>query len=421
MDESSIRHLRALGPSLAGYVRPGSRDNAIIARLIGQGLPVGAGIVFDSANPARSADLRSAASEAELECVLDPRSVELSTVGGFDRSSIASLPWAGSAPHQPSDLAGSDRTQFVQRVATAAVETGASAVLAPTHFLDGLSPWLAVDVVLASILRDALDQLGAKSVAIYYPLVTTLQVARSSGLGTRIRRSLKDLAEEGVIDAIWLRIHPFGTTSAGPLSLTRYVDFARSLHPVGVPLVGDRTGTVGLALLGFNAVGGIESSVTFGDRYDHGALKKPSTGSGFVPPPRVYLQEVGAMVDRSVAEGLYERRGIKGRHQCGIGCCPRGIADTLGDPRRHFLVNRASEISRLSAVPEGARPEHYLSNWLRPASDRMIQVVKAAPNLAGHRVRLDNWRMTLTKLLDEGAPTASVALAPTGRRLRRTA
>lgn len=421
MDESSIRHLKALGPPLAGYVRAGSRDNAIIARLISQGLPVGAGIVYDAANSARSADLRSAAHEAGLECVLDPKSVELSTVGGFDRSSIASLPWAGSAPHQPADLEGSNRTQFVELMAIAAVETGASAMLAPTHFLDELSPWLSVDTVLASMLREALDRLGAKNVAIYYPLVTTLQVARSSGFGTRIRRSLERLADEGVIDAIWLRIHPFGTTSAGPLSLTRYVDFARSLHSIGVPLVGERTGTVGLALLGFNAVGGIESSVTFGDRYDHGALKKPSTGSGFVPPPRVYLQEVGAMVDRSVAAGLYERRGIKGRHQCGIGCCPRGIVDTLDDPRRHFLVNRASETSRLSAVPEGARPEHYLSTWLRPASDRMIQVVKAAPSLAGHRVRLDNWRMTLMKLLDEGAPVASVALAPTGRRLRRTA
>lgn len=41
MDESSIRHLRALGPPLAGYLAgymgPGSRDNAIVARLISQG------------------------------------------------------------------------------------------------------------------------------------------------------------------------------------------------------------------------------------------------------------------------------------------------------------------------------------------------------------------------------------------------
>jgi len=421
VDESSIRHLRALGPPLAGYVRPGSRDNAIIARLISQGLPVGAGIVYDAANPARSVDLRSAADEAGLERVLDPKSVELSTVGGFDRSTIASLPWAGSGPHQPADLAGSNGTRFAELIAIAAVETGASALLAPTHFLDELSPWLPVDEALASILRDALDRLGAKNVAIYYPLVTTLKGARSTRFGTRIRRSLERLAKSGVIDAIWLRIHPFGTTSAGPLSLSRYLDFARSLHSVGVPLVGERTGTVGLALLGFNAVGGIESSVTFGDRYDHGGLMKVSTGSGFVPPPRVYLQEVGAIVDLSVAAALYERRGIKGRHQCANECCPRGIADTLSDPRRHFLVNRAAEISRLSAVPEVARPEHYLSTWLRPASDRMIQVVKAAPDLAGHRVRLDNWRLTLTKLLDEGAPAASAALVPTGRRLGRTA
>ena len=165
MDESSIRHLRALGPPLAGYVRPGSRDNAIIARLISQGLSVGAGIVYDAAYPARSADLRSAANEAGLERVLDPKSVELSTVGGFARSTIASLPWAGSAPHQPADLAGSNRTQFAELIAIAAVETGASAVLAPTHFLDELSPWLPVDEVIAHPPARA-DRLGAKNVAI---------------------------------------------------------------------------------------------------------------------------------------------------------------------------------------------------------------------------------------------------------------
>jgi hypothetical protein len=422
MQHGSIRHLRAVGPPLAGYLRPGSRDCAVLARLIAQGLPVGAGVVYDPSKLDRSEDLRDAAAKAELERVLDPRSVELSTPGGFERSGIKNLPWAGDRPHRPVDLSGSDGDRFVAAIAEAAIRSGATAVLSPTHFVDALPPdWLRVDMDLTLGLRQALDRVGGEHVAVYYPVATTLRAARSNSIGQRIRRVLEDLTDIGAVDAVWLRIHPFGTTSAGPLSLSRYIQYAQSLHEIGVPLVAERTGTIGLALLAFNAVGGIESSVTYGDRYDHQSLVRPSSGSGFIPPPRVYLQEVGTLADRSVAQELYERRGIRGRHQCSGSCCPRGVADTLSDPRRHFIVSRAAEISQLTSVPEVGRPDSYMATWLRPASDRMIQVVKASPRLATHRERLDSWRMTLTKFLDEGVVVPSASLVPTGRRLRRSA
>lgn len=422
MQHGSIRHLRAVGTPLAGYLRPGSRDSAVLARLIAQGLPVGSGVVYAPSSLDRSEDLRDAAARAELERIMDPRSVELSTQGGFDRSGIQALPWAGEHPHRPVDLTGIDGERFVAAIAEAAVQSGATAVLSPTHFLDQQPPdWLRVDRELTLALRRVLDRAGGEHIAIYYPVATTLRAARSNTIGRRIRSVLKDLTDVGVIDAVWLRIHPFGTTSAGPLNLTRYIEYSQSLQELGVPLVAERTGTIGLALLAFNAVGGIESSVTYGDRYDHQALVRPSSGSGFVPPPRVYLQEVGAMTDRSVAQELYERRGIRGRHQCSTACCPRGVADTLSDPRRHFIVSRATEISQLTSVPEVGRPDSYMANWLRPASDRMIQVVKASPRLATHRERLDSWRMTLTKILDEGVAVPAASLVPTGRRLRRSA
>jgi hypothetical protein len=422
MQQGSIRHLRAVGPALAGYLRPGSRDSGVLARLISQGLPVGSGVVYDPTKLDRSEDLRDAAATAGLERIMDPRSVELSTLGGFDRSGIQTLPWAGNRPHRPVDLTGDEGRRFVVAIADVAIESRATAVLSPTHFLEHSPPdWLRVDRTLTLELRQALDQAGGEHVAIYYPVVTTLRVARSNTLGRRIRDVLEDLARAGAIDAAWLRIHPFGTASAGPLNLSRYIEYAQSLQEIGVPLVAERTGTIGLALLGFNAVGGIESSVTYGDRYDHRSLTRPSSGSGFVPPPRVYLQEVGAMADKGVAEALYERRGIRGRHQCSAFCCPRGTTDTLSDPRRHFIVSRTAEISRLTSVPDVGRPESYMADWLRPASDRMIQVVKAAPRLASHRERLDNWRMTLTKILDDGVTMPATSLIPTGRRVRRSA
>lgn len=422
MKPTSIRHLNAVSPPLAGYLRPGWRDGAKLESLISQGLPVGAGIIYDPAILDRTVGLREEAKAAHLERVLDPRTVELSTIGGFGRASIGSLPWAGDRPHVPADLdnAASART-LTDQIAHLALETGASAVLAPTHYIAPHPAWLAVDHTLSVALRSSLDRLGADDMPIYYPLVTTLQVGLSANVGARIIQSLASLVETNVVDAVWLRIHAFGTTSAGPVNLRRYVRFAQQLHSLNVPIVAEKTGTVGLALAGFNAVGGIESSVTYGDRYDHNALTKPPSDGGRIPSPRVYLQEVGALVPKSVALDLLERRGIKGRHQCDAACCPRGVTDTIADPRRHFVVSRADELARLSAIPDLVRPEQYLASWLRPASDRMIQLEKAEPALGAHRARLDRWRTALSTMLERNEVPASASPVPEGRRMRRSA
>lgn len=297
------------------------------------------------------------------------------------------------------DDAASART-LTDQIAHLALDTGASAVLAPTHFIASHPAWLAVDHALAVALRSSLDDLGAEDVLIYYPLVTTLQVGLSFNVGTRTIQSLASLVESSIVDAVWLRIHAFGTTSAGPVNLRRYLRFAQQFHSLNVPIVAEKTGTVGLALAGFNAVGGIESSVTYGDRYDHRALTKPPSDGGRIPSPRVYLQEVGALVPKPVALDLLERRGIKGRHQCAAACCLRGVTDMIADPRRHFVVSRADELARLSAIPDLVRPEQYLASWLRPASDRMIQLEKAEPSLGAHRARLDRWRTALSTMLE---------------------
>lgn len=416
---ANIRHLRAVGPPLGGYLRPGHRDGALLAKLITQGFDVGTGIVLDPALTDRTVELRDAARAAGIELVADPRSVELSMPGGFARSSISSLPWAGGSPHTYADLKHSGGDELCRSIAVHVVETGVSAVLAPTHFLDSVPDWLSLDSHLARKLRSELDSLGADQVAIYYPLVSTLR-ALSNGRSTeRIAAGLSMLAREGVIDAVWLRLHPFGTSSAGPINLRRYILLAQDLAAIGLPLVGEKTGTVGLVLLAFNAVGAIESSITYGDRFDVRALQRPSDGKGFIPPPRVYLSNIGALVKKSTAEALLDKPILRGRHSCQSACCPRGYRDMLDDPRRHFVVSRSLEVARISKVPAGARPEHYLTTWLRPASDRAVQVAKADPDLIVHRERLDNWRVTLSTMLESAGSKASPGvLVPTGRRLR---
>lgn len=73
----------------------------------------------------------------------------------------------------------------------------------------------------------------------------------------------------------------------------------RALHVLGVPLVAEHSGTVGVALLAFGAVGGIESGITIAEGVNlDGYLKLPKPDvKPFAPAPRVYLHEIGAFLD----------------------------------------------------------------------------------------------------------------------------
>jgi len=178
------------------------------------------------------------------------------------------------------------------------------------------------------------------------------------------------------IRPISLRMHAFGSTSSGRLNLRRYVKAARRLHAVGLPVIGERTGTVGLALMALGCVAGIESSVTHGERCDIRTLQRePRPGRpGFAPPLRVYLPGIGAFLNREPA----------------------------------------AEVHELAAVPVDLRTDHYMTSWLRPASDRAIRAARILPQLAKQRKRLDDWRETLSEIRSADAaerPSVSPSIA----------
>lgn len=89
---------------LGAYVRPLERDCRHTAALIAQGFPVGTGIVVDACSPGRGRDLRSCARDTRQEVVLDPRPVELSTVGdtAVRRAGLAMvIAWTGGVLISP--------------------------------------------------------------------------------------------------------------------------------------------------------------------------------------------------------------------------------------------------------------------------------------------------------------------------------
>lgn len=411
------RFLRPAPQELGHYLRPNRNDHRVLLQLLSENRLNISGLVLDPCLWSRHEELAREARANRLEVILDTRSVELSTAGGFARSGISELPWAGSSPHDR-DLSEATIALIAEQIAEFAVNRSCSAVLAPTHFIErGNDEWLHLDRLLTEALRGELDRVSARRMPIYYPLILHSSVLRDDMSRLRIKRVLSHLP----IDALWLRVHPFGTNSAGPSALSRYIHGARDFHDLGLPIVGERTGTIGLPLLAFGVVGGIESGITYGEGFDIGPYRRVEEGNGFLPPPRIYLQQLECFLSRRLASSLFDHRGTRSIFGCqDVACCPRGISDTIRDPRRHFVVRRASEVHSLSVVPQAIRATVYMDRMLRPASDRMVTAIRAVPELDTHRERLDSWRATLSVLLEQDREMAVTHSAiPQGHRMER--
>ncbi len=417
---SISRLLHIAQPPLAWYVRVGRNDHKCVLQVLSERPRVLTGIVSSPAHVDRHADLRAEATRQRVEVVLDPLALELSAPRATEMRGLSRLPWAGTSPHATSDLRGAGGLRMVEKIARFVAEHGYTSVLAPAHLVTSSSdPWLAIDRDLVTALRAALDKCGLEQVPVYYPLVVDSPCWRAMGERFRLVAALRDLP----VDAIWLRIHGFGGRSSGP-ALRRYVEACQDFMSLGVPLVGERIGTAGPAMLAFGAVGGIESGVTIGEQFNARTLfRERRSGRGFLPPPRVYLREIGAFLTRSQATAFFDVRGTKSRFGCRFdSCCRRGVSDTLRDPRRHFLIQRGAEVAGLSKAPPHLRASMYLDDFLRPASDLVVRAAQISPALERHRATLESWRYTLGVLEGDGKKLA-LSAPPEGRRLlaRKTA
>lgn len=419
--ELQPRRLRPVDTPPGLFLRLGRNDHKAVLQMLAEGRTSMSGAVFDACLVDRHDDLRAEMRALHLEAVLDPRSVELATPGGLLRPALSELPWAGDlVPHSAKHLAGPAGRALADTLANFVVDRGFSAVLAPTHYLQGATdPWLAVDRELVRHLRRELDALGGHDIPIYYPLALPAKVLRDKRQRGTVVAALAGLE----IDALWLRLHPFGTTSSGPIALRGYIEGCRALHVLGVPLIGEHTGTVGLPLLAFGAVGGIENGVTYGERYDvSGLLRPPANQNPFSPPPRVYIKQLGTFLSRAQAQAFFAQPRMKSAFACrDTSCCRRGIVDMDADPRRHFLIQRLSEVRQLGDAPVSLRAGIYLDDFLRPATDLALLAARAEPTLEPTRLRLESWRNTLGALQrTQGAISYSIAPEGHRNRTRRT-
>ncbi|MEK6190735.1 MAG: hypothetical protein AABM41_00260 [Chloroflexota bacterium] len=411
---AQLKLLPPAKPRLGLYLRPGRNDHTVFEQLLAEDRAV-SGLVLDSRLYARQADLRDALIRNGVHAVLDTDFMEAATPGGSVLAGIADLPWAALVTSDPADMHGEVARKLANLVADRVTAGSFSAVLAPTHLLESASDaWFAVDRAVASALRAELDRRQLRDVAIFYPLAIPGTVLRDGTQRAIVIEALKSIE----IDAVWLRIHPFGTTSAGPIALRGYIEACWDLHRVGVPLVAERSGTIGVALMAFGAVGGIESGITLGERFDARSLTGPRNPDAkpFSHAPRVYIQGIGAFLVRASADSLFQNRQMQAALACrDSACCRRGVIDMIKDPRRHFVLRRVGEVDRIGSAPADHRPGIYLEDFLRPATDLALRASRVLPELVPAHQRLESWRFTLGAI--ERAGIISVSDPAVGQRV----
>lgn len=360
------------------------------------------GVIFDPTQNDVHEELRIEIGKRNLEVVLDPKIMELASLGGFS-GQRTNLPWAGERRHVPADLRGRSADDVADAIAQFVALHGYSAVLAPSHYLENGAEgqWCDVDSQLTIKLRDRLDKAGCKEVAIFYPFATSTKVFYDPAQ----RRKLKDVLCNLPIDQLWLRIQSFGGSS-GHLTLRRYIEACRDLHALPFPLIAEKTGNIGLALLAFGAVGGIDSGVSSGERFDFKRLTHESNaGPRFSPHRRVYIPTLGLFLPRDNAKNFFAHRTLKANFACAnTDCCRRGADSMIADPRRHFVLTRMGEVSSLSNFPPTLRPTEYLERVLRPATDKLGRAMQydldksLKSTLERTRRKLDGWRDTLGEM-----------------------
>lgn len=400
MDPLVPRLIREIPPPLGLYFRPGLNDHWECLKLLAESHRDFSGLVFDATLDTRQDELRRQTLRRGLDAILDTRAMELATPSGFT-GGRANLAWAGERPHQPADLGAQVGQDMIGKIVDHVQRRSYTALLAPSHYVTNPnSPWLPVDRDLTIELRRRLPSSGPSRVALYYPLAVPGKLLRDP----EQRGALKHFLQTLPIDALWLRINGFGSECRS-VALAGYIEACRDLLTLDLPIVAEKSGTVGLALLAYGAVGGIESGVTIGETCDISHwLREPTADSGFAPGPRVYVAELQMLLKREQARELLESRSARSLACRDPSCCRHGAKDMIGSPRRHFLITRMSEVARLSQVSVEVRPNVYLDEILRPATDRVMRLIRTQFSESTKRRlerkydTLESWRQTLGRL-----------------------
>ena len=190
-------------------------------------------VVVDAAAFKRQADFISALRTSGRELILDTNVAELSSVGRFE-GAVREAPWANpDGIITASNLVGANERNVLGAIARFAVANSLQRVLAPTHFLSGVSDlWFETDLEATARLRALLDMEGGKGIALDYPVLLSNATLNDQAERKAIMSALRSSPAE----SIWLRISGFGA-EATPAGIRKYITAAHDFHHVAKPIL----------------------------------------------------------------------------------------------------------------------------------------------------------------------------------------
>lgn len=394
------RAIRPAPDPLGLYLCPGHNGHSVMLDTLASGNTGCFGGVFDPTKLKLQAELKDQALKRKLDVILDPKTLQSATPGGFT-DALGKLPWGIGRPHLRSDFEGTSGRRLISELADFACGEGFTQVISPSHLLNSVNDhWLRLDTESTIRLRESLDRKGCTDMPIIYQLAMPYSILRDRAQRGQIIKSLRLVPGA----AIWLKIDGFGSDSSAT-AVRNYIEAATEFHQLGVPVIADHVGgIVGLALLAFGAVGGISHGITLSERFNARSWKQVRSFGSFGQSRRVYVPSIDSMLKVADAKALIESSGrSRAYFACNdTNCCPRGVKDMLENPGRHFLLQRMKEVSGLSLIPETLRSQRFLDQHLRPATDKALAAAnikwdneKMTKKMQANRKRLDQIRIAL--------------------------
>ncbi|MGH8533235.1 MAG: hypothetical protein ACREV1_11065 [Gammaproteobacteria bacterium] len=411
------RSVRPAPDPIGLYFWLGRNDHLEVLNFIASGEAACCGFVFDPTLLKRHQDLREQVLNRRLDAILDPKTQQSATPGGYNNR-LGDLPWGVRRPHTPVDFEERSGRRLLAALGDFVLEHGFTQVLAPTHVLRSAhDEWLATDLESTRRLRGHLDRRGSE-----VPIIYSLAVAYSVLRDPEQRSKLVDALRTAPASAVWLKVDGFGSSSSAS-AIRTYLEAAADFRELDIPIIADHVGgLIGLSLLAFNATGGLAHGVTLGERFDATHWRKPRSESIFAPQRRVYIPQVDLMLKPAEARMLL---GTSSRAKALFGCpdekcCPRGITDMIENRARHFLYQRTKEVSHLSQIPERLRAQRFLEQNVRPTTDRALAAANIdwqdevmAKKTRNHRKRLDMLRVALGEYASMSLPRSFAQLPKT--------
>lgn len=422
---SNVIHLprptdaRPVGASAGLYFRVGRNQHKDLLDVLSGGVRDFHGLVIDGTNADRHSELHLQALDLGLDVVLDPKTHAMAFPGGHTNS-MGNLPWGYERPHTVADFEGSSGTRIANEIASFAAERQYTQVLGPCHVLSGANDrWLRRDIDMMGRTRLALDA-NEKGTQLIYPLSLPMRVFRDPVERGAIVSAIADAP----MDALWLRVDNYGSDATGEKTVA-YIQAARDLHALGVPIIADFVGGLSaLGLLAFGSVGGIAHGVTFLEGFKASSWRRPPqpgrAGSGNAT--RVYVPRLDMLLKPDDASHfLTSSTRTRAVHGCrNSHCCPAGLADMLSHPSRHFMYQRTEEVMRVTAPPLSVRGSEYLDKFVRPISDDVSAATGLGAISKEMRAKLDKkqknlgrFRQSIGHLVEVGGQSSEAALPKT--------